>query len=188
VRFDEMAVFLRAPERYTGLLEHAFRRAGIPAWFERGTRRPHPAGRAFLAVLACAVEKLSARRFAEYLSLGQVPRPDQAAREPVFVLPDDEDRETRIEDRGSRVEDPGSDGVDGGDDRIDDDADSGIVAGSLRTPWKWEKLIVESAVIGGNSQRWQRRLSGYASDLRVQRAAAVREDPDSPTVARLTRD
>ena len=189
VRFDEMAVFLRTPERYTGLLEHAFRRAGIPAWFERGTRRPHPAGRAFLAVLACAVERLSARRFAEYLSLGQVPRPDQAAREPAFVLPDDEEHDGwRLTDRGSGIEDRESGEEIETNDAGAEDADSGIVAGSLRTPWKWEKLIVESAVIGGNSQRWQRRLSGYASDLRVQRAAAAREDPDSPTVARLTRD
>ena len=50
------------------------RAPAIPAWFERGTRRPDPAGRAFLALLACAEEHLSARRFAEYLSLGQVPR------------------------------------------------------------------------------------------------------------------
>ena len=61
---------------YFGLLEHALRRAGVPAWFDRGTRRPHPAGRAFLALLACAAEQLSAARFAEYLSLGQVPQPD----------------------------------------------------------------------------------------------------------------
>ena len=46
---------------------------GTPAWFARGTSRPDPAGRAFLALLDCAVEGLSARRFAEYLSLGQVP-------------------------------------------------------------------------------------------------------------------
>ena len=73
VPFDEMAVLLRAPQTYLGLLEHAFARAGVPAWFERGTRRPDPAGRAFLALLACAAEGLSARRFAEYLSLAQVP-------------------------------------------------------------------------------------------------------------------
>ena len=59
--FDEMAVFLRSPREYVGLLEDAFERAGIPAWFDRGTRRPHPAGRAFLALLSCAVERLSAR-------------------------------------------------------------------------------------------------------------------------------
>ena len=73
VRFDEMAVLLRSPREYLGLLEHAFARAGISASFGRGTRRPHPAGRALLALLSCADENLSANRFAEYLSLAQVP-------------------------------------------------------------------------------------------------------------------
>jgi superfamily I DNA/RNA helicase len=73
VPFDQMAVLLRAPQTYLGVLEHALDRAGIPAWFHRGTRRPDPAGRALLALLACADENLSARRFAEYVSLGQVP-------------------------------------------------------------------------------------------------------------------
>ena len=50
----------------------------------------HPAaGRAFLAILACACEKLSARRFAEYLSLAQVPQLDGTRREFTFVVPDD---------------------------------------------------------------------------------------------------
>ena len=31
VAFDEIAVFVRSPQRYAGLLEHAFKRAGIPA-------------------------------------------------------------------------------------------------------------------------------------------------------------
>src|SRR5690606_27650509 len=79
VPFDEMAVVVRSPERYQGLLEHALARARIPARFDRGTRRPHPAGRAFLALLACAAEGLSARRFAEYLSLGQLPAADSGA-------------------------------------------------------------------------------------------------------------
>ena len=57
VRFDEMAVLVRSPQAYFGLLEHALSRAGIPAWFARGTERPHPAGRAFLALLACASER-----------------------------------------------------------------------------------------------------------------------------------
>ena len=73
VPFDRMAIALRAPQHYAGLLEHALERAGVPVYFERGTRRPHPAGRAFLSLVACALENLSARRFAEYLSLGQVP-------------------------------------------------------------------------------------------------------------------
>ena len=74
VRFDEMAILLRSPQQYVGVLEHALGRAGIPAYFDRGIRRPHPAGRAFLAILSCGVENLSAKRFAEYLSLGQVPQ------------------------------------------------------------------------------------------------------------------
>ncbi|KAF0165658.1 MAG: hypothetical protein FD160_4073, partial [Caulobacteraceae bacterium] len=73
VPFDQMAVLLRAPQTYLGVLEHALDRAGILAWFHRGTRRPDSAGRALLALLACADEELSARRFAEYVSLGQVP-------------------------------------------------------------------------------------------------------------------
>ena len=50
--FDRIAIALRAPQHYAGLLEHALERAGVPAYFERGTRRPHPAGRAFLALIA----------------------------------------------------------------------------------------------------------------------------------------
>jgi hypothetical protein len=75
-RFDQMAILIRSPRSYFGLVEHALGRAGVPAWFDRGTRRPHPAGRAFLAILACAAESLSAGRFAEYLSLAQVPSSD----------------------------------------------------------------------------------------------------------------
>ena len=55
------------------MVEHALDRAGISAYFDHGTRRPDPGGRAFLALLACAAENLSAARFAEYLSLGQAP-------------------------------------------------------------------------------------------------------------------
>ena len=54
VRFDDMAVLLRSPDIYTPLLEDAFRRANVPAYFENGTKRPDPAGRAFLALLDCA--------------------------------------------------------------------------------------------------------------------------------------
>ncbi|MCB9898549.1 MAG: PD-(D/E)XK nuclease family protein [Planctomycetes bacterium] len=73
VPFDRMAVLLRAPELYRDHLEEAFERAGVPVHFARGVRRPDPGGRALHAMLACAAEGLSARRFAEYLSLGEVP-------------------------------------------------------------------------------------------------------------------
>src|SRR4029079_15984760 len=75
---DQMAVFLRTPQQYLGLVEHACARAGVPVYCDRGTRRPDPAGRAFVALLSCAVEGLSAKRFDEYLSLGQVPRLDRS--------------------------------------------------------------------------------------------------------------
>ena len=74
--FDRIAVLLRSPEGYRAYLEEAFNRAGIPAHFARGAVRPDPAGRAFCALLKCAADGLSARRFAEYLSLGQVPDAD----------------------------------------------------------------------------------------------------------------
>ena len=195
VKFDEIAVFVRSPERYGGLLEHAFRRArssdardesnrGIPAWFERGTHRPHPAGRAFLAILACACEKLSARRFAEYLSLAQVPPLDGTPREFSFVVPDDEVLVgVRPDEAGGRPDTPSEPAAVTAVE--DDDA---VVEGSLRAPWKWETLIVESAVIGGDPQRWHRRLDGLDKEYALKIQREEKEDPDSPRVARLRRE
>src|SRR5213075_308464 len=73
VPFERMGILLRAPGPYRSAVAEALARADIPAYFARGTRGPDPSGRAFLSLLACADERLSARRFAEYLSLGQVP-------------------------------------------------------------------------------------------------------------------
>jgi ATP-dependent helicase/nuclease subunit B len=73
--FDACAVLLRSPGRYQPLIEDAFRRAGIEAWFTRGTVRPDPAGRSFLALLHCAEENLTASRFGEYLSHEQREHP-----------------------------------------------------------------------------------------------------------------
>ena len=87
IAFDQVAILLRNPDRYQPMVEDALRRARIPAWFSRGTARPHPSGRAFLALLGCASERLSAARFAEYLSLGQVP---ETAGAPKWVAPEDE--------------------------------------------------------------------------------------------------
>ncbi|HEY2733773.1 MAG TPA: hypothetical protein VGI70_07295, partial [Polyangiales bacterium] len=70
VPFDKIAVVVRAVESYRVVLEEALARADIPAHFADGVRRPAAVGRAFCALLACAREGLSARRFAEYLSLG----------------------------------------------------------------------------------------------------------------------
>ena len=172
-----MAVCLRSPGQYLGLLEHAFERAGIPAYFDRGTRRPDPSGRAFIALLACACEKLSAKRFDEYLSLGEVPRLDAR---PIAAtsIPGDE-----AYARFARADGADADGED--DPILPDTEDEAIVAGALRAPWKWEELIVESAVIGGvdraeGKRRWRRRLDGLAAEYRVRLTEVDREEPESP--------
>lgn len=164
--FDRMAVLLRAPETYAPLLEAALRRAGVPAWFARGARRPHPAGRAFLALLACAAERLSAQRFAEYLSLAQVPRAETPA------APWAPPRDETLPDAAAPA--PPAAG--------DDAPESGMLA----SPWKWEALLVEAAVIGG-SARWARRLAGLDQELALRHAELQREAPDAPAVAGLVR-
>ena len=73
MRFDEMAVLLRSPERYGAHLREALGRAGIPAYFTRTANLPDPSGRALLVLLECAEKGLHAADFAEYLSLGQTP-------------------------------------------------------------------------------------------------------------------
>ncbi len=162
VRFDQMAVALRNPASYLPLLEDAFRRAGIPAYFTRGTRRPDPAGRAFLALLECAAEGLSATRFAEYLSLAQIPPQSEdreKARELEWVEPQDDQLCFKTFLPPGRAEpelalEPFS-------------RDSRDASGSLRAPERWERLLVDAAVIGGRD-RWKRRLQGLESELRLQ--------------------
>jgi CRISPR/Cas system-associated exonuclease Cas4 (RecB family) len=197
VRFDEIAVLVRSPQSYFGLLEHALRRAGVPAWFDRGTRRPHPAGRAFLALLTCAAEQLSAARFAEYLSLGQVPSGisltsavatdgSMVPRVPP-VLPVDEafgffDQVGATNDASGAAEDlrTGDNGAAEGDVSATESADAAAVAETLQAPWRWEALLVEAAVIGHDASRWRRRLAGKAAELEAQATEAEREGgPDS---------
>ncbi len=187
VPFDDMAVLVRAPQTYVGLLEHAFARAGVPVWFERGTRRPDPAGRAFLALLACADEGLSARRFAEYLSLGQVPPSspgtDAAGGQPASLGTANDLAEALIAP-GERAEDPAP--IDEAPAATERDGDR-VVAGTLRAPWRWEELLVEAYVIEGLG-RWQRRLPGLRReyDRRLRELAA--DDHDAPRLRALERD
>ena len=186
--FDEIAVCLRAPQQYLGLLEHAFDRARVPAYFDRGTQRPDPAGRAFVALLSCACERLSARCFDEYLSLGQVPQFGERRSPVAAVVPDDEAYARFWSD--ASVDDPKN--LDADAAPLDSDADA-IVAGTLRAPWKWEELIVESAVIGGvhrtdGQRRWRRRLDGLAADYRLQLGELQRDEPESPRIAGVERD
>ncbi len=83
VPFDETAILLRSPERHQPLVMEALRRAGLPAHCTHGAARPDVAGRSFLALLHCAEEGLSASRFAEYLSLGQM-REDEEPHTPAL--------------------------------------------------------------------------------------------------------
>jgi RecB family exonuclease len=189
IGFDRMAVFLRSPAEYRPHLEEAFRRAAIPAYFSRGTSMPDPGGRALLALLACATEKLSARRFAEYVSLAQVPDepppddetwfPPEHELMPVpqsmasavaplaeatggqFLLPFDS---APVESVPKKLE------------KLRDDPDSvPVIDGTLRAPWRWEQLLVEASVIGGRD-RWARRLNGLGEELKRRRDELAGED------------
>ena len=181
VRFDEMAILVRSPQSYSGLLEHALARADVPGWFDRGVRRPHPAGRAFLALLACASEQLSAARFAEYLSLAQVPH--EVAADRAWVASSDEalsrsnelvEDESQAEAQALATEEL--------------DQSGRVVAGTLRAPWRWEQLLVDAAVIGQSADRWARRLDGRAKELERRRREAARDDGGEAKVDAIDRE
>lgn len=156
VALDEIAVVLRSPH-YSSLLETAFRRAGLPAYFLKGTQRPDPGGRAFMVLLRCAYEGLSARRFAEYLSLGQAPvttsegAPPEASGQ--WVAPEEED--TDFESQHDA-----------------EPADEGYVP----APRWWEQLLVEASVLKG-ADRWRTRLVGLEVEYAMR---AAEPDPESP--------
>ena len=170
VRFDRMAIALRSPQHYAALLEHALERAGVPAYFERGTRRPHPAGRAFLSIVACALENLSASRFAEYLSLGQLPDV------PPIGMGDADSFPTSNDDVfGSMADRAAAEPV--ADEPEDSDIDT-PVRRATRAPWKWERLLAESRVVA-SEDRWERRLNGLVQETELQRRELARTEPES---------
>ncbi len=190
VPLDRIAVFLRNPESYVDHLASAFRRAAVPAFFARGARLPDPAGRAFLALLACRSEGLSARRFAEYLSFGRVPDPDPDGAPPrdrqdwtpspdEMLAPAAPPRalQTSLFDEPEAPAPPVPSDTD----------DLPVLAGTLRAPWKWEELLVEAAVIGGRD-RWQRRLRGLRNELELKRNTLRDRAPDLGQLAGVERD
>jgi CRISPR/Cas system-associated exonuclease Cas4 (RecB family) len=195
VPFDRMAIALRAPQHYAGLLEHALERAGVPVYFERGTRRPHPAGRAFLALIACALDNLSARRFAEYLSLGQVPYPGEKGSYPFFAEGSEKRGTTPFRDAyptstdevfgplSDRAEASAADAAE--EERAE--TEPGLPAQrAFRAPWKWERLLAESRVIT-SGERWTRRLNGLIHECELQRRELARTEPGSPRIDHLGR-
>src|SRR5579863_652504 len=176
VAFDRIAVLLHAPGRYGPYLEEALHRARIPAWFARGTSTPEPGGRALLALLACAAQGLSARRFAEYLSLAQVPSPDEASRDGVasFVAPEIDLTAAPIratfETQAPVLESAAADPLP-------------LVEGTVRAPWRWERVLVEAAVVG-RRDRWETRLLGLEEELRLKRAELAEDDARAAALER----
>lgn len=158
--FDRIAILLRNVGAYQPLVEEALRRAGIDQYVSRGAARPHPAGRAFLALLACAGEGCSASRFAEYLSLGQTPplAPDGSPQaSPTQWIPADDEILGTFEAPPPPA-------------LPDDDPPP-----DLAVPVGWEKLLVDAAVIGGRN-RWARRLRGLRAEFEVQLRGLEKED------------
>ncbi|HYL34522.1 MAG TPA: PD-(D/E)XK nuclease family protein [Bryobacteraceae bacterium] len=159
--FDRVAILLRNVEQYQPLVEEALRRASIPGYFSRGTVRPEPSGRAFLALLACAAEGCSASRFAEYLSLGQVPPLDENGapqkHAPLWVPPDDEVL-ANFPAPPPGSSDPAA---------LPAEVEAAVDAPTLSVPIGWEKLLVDAAVIGGHD-RWARRLRGLRAEFQAQ--------------------
>ena len=171
--FDRIAILVRQPAAYLPLVEDALTRAGIPAYITRGTLRPNPAGRAFLSLLACAGERLSATRFAEYLSLGQTPEPAAGGapprREVPWVEPAGEQLVLKSPDEPSGSEDgadSGAAGTPAGEADVGAGEDA-APAGALRVPAQWERLLVDAAVVGG-AERWTERLEGLGAEFRLR--------------------
>ena len=172
VRLDRMAVVLRAPSAYRAHVEEALRRARIPAYFARGSTRPDPSGRAMLALLSCAGDKLSATRFAEYLSLGEVPERTGGAPPPAPPAnerrpPPDDELTGTLATVGPETEEPEA-------------------SEPVRAPQFWERLLVDAAVIGG-LDRWRRRLEGHDESLRLDAEHARKKGLDA-VEARAERD
>ena len=185
VAFDSMAILLRSPEVYTPLIEDALARAGVPAYFETGTLRPAPAGRAFLALLDCAAEELSASRFAEYLSLGQLPDLNEDG-EPATPpeKPWSPPQHELAPPPPEGYSEPVQLALFAAPERVAEPEKLAAIEGTLRAPWRWERLLVDAAVIGGRD-RWERRLSGLAREIQARLDEV--DDPGGSEAATLER-
>ncbi|MFO0685631.1 MAG: PD-(D/E)XK nuclease family protein [Sandaracinus sp.] len=165
-----IAVVLRKPELGRVAIESAFQAAEIPLARRRGARRPDPSGRALLALLACAIEGLSARAFSSYLSFGAMPRtatgepPPPSANAARRALDDDED------------------------DDESDEPSAEEAAEAIRVPRRWERLLVEASVIGGAPDRWRVRLGGLARELARRIEELERTGGESAGVRRTLDD
>ncbi len=183
--FDRMAIVARSGAAYRAHVVEALRRAKIPAFFARGLMRPDPAGRALAALLSCAAEGLSARRFAEYLSLGELPDATEAgAPPPAQTLdnrvgtPDDD----MLADPLREDEQGDPDFGDEPPEPVAEPETRPVVDGSLYAPANWERLLSDAAVIRG-PDRWRRRLDGLQHEIELD----LREIKDDDALADRTK-
>ena len=156
VPFDRMAILLRSPFHYRTHLIEALRRASIPAHFTRGATRPEPGGRALLVLLRCAAEGLSAVRFSEYLSLGVAPATGKdgiGTSINELLVTSDEATATLLRAQSILLE--------------DDKEPIAQPPAEHPVPRRWEKLLIDAAVIG-KAERWERRLAGLECELLAQ--------------------
>lgn len=176
VRFDDVAVFLRAPEAYGGLLESAFARAKIPAHFALGSSRPEASGRAFLALLACRAEDFSAKRFAEYLSLAPSSRDDVLTSNPK------PDPFARSEKLGALLEGQTSSGSGNAS-----SPSAKVTTASLSLSVLWERLLAEASIVA-RKERWPRRLTALRQSFERELHQLRQTDPAAPRIETVERE
>src|SRR6185437_8886794 len=110
-------------------------------------------------------------RFAEYLSLAQVPSPGVRMPDPIVV---DDEIHTAL--RAGTVENSGPSGDRNESEQVADD-EAAVIQGTLQTPANWEHLIVDASVIGG-ADRWERRLNALNAELRLKLERAEEDASD----------
>ncbi|MBK9260887.1 MAG: PD-(D/E)XK nuclease family protein [Polyangiaceae bacterium] len=176
VRFDDVAVFLRAPEAYAGLLESAFARAKIPAHFAFGSSQPEPSGRALLALLACRAEDFSSKRFAEFLSLAPTNR------DVVLTTNESSLPSSRSELLGALLE---------GQPVMLPYETTPTLPKASSTPLLptllWERLLAEASIVG-RKDRWPRRLDALGQSFDRELHLLRQTDSSSPRIDTVERE
>ncbi len=162
LRFDQIAIACGDPERYRPSIQSNAKRAGVPVHFSHGAKAPDPRGRAFLSLLRFRTEGYPASRFVEYLAFGVAPATGVSSSE-VPWQPEELDTpglELEMKREGQELPD----------------------TSALRVSQRWERWIVDAAVIGGKA-RWETRLQQLLDQL----ASAIEDTHvDDPEYEALT--
>ena len=100
-------------------------------------------------------------RFAEYMSLGEIPRaqptgappiaPDREAR---WTMPDSDVVSDAVARAATENESADTHALHAHE---DEEHENAVVDGTLRAPRLWERLLVDAAVIG-SAERWRNKL------------------------------